>query len=102
VPKWYDSVVLADNKDFNAGESVTGSVEQFHTPAVCLSVDALGALSSDTVTVEIEGEASNYEVASQDFSTNGDAVIDVPQGKRVRVTSSDGSTITAEARNNPR
>ena len=102
MPNWYASAVLADSKTFAADETVTASVEQFHTPAVCVKLENLEGNASDTITVEIVGEAATYEVDSRTLSATGSYIIDVPQADTVRLTSANGTTTSAEARNNPR
>jgi len=102
VPKWYDSAVLANSKTFAADETVTADVTQFHTPAVCVQLESLEGNADDTLTVEIVGGAGTYEVDSRTLSSTGSYIVDIPQAETVRLTSANGSTISAEARNNPR
>ena len=102
MPTWHDSVAIADSKTFNAGESASALVEKFHTPAVCVAVENLEGNADDTITVEIVGDVGTYEVDSRTLSATGGYVVDVPQCEQVQVTSANGSTISAEARNNPR
>ncbi|WP_135807355.1 hypothetical protein [Halorussus marinus] len=102
MPPWHDSTVIADSATFNAGETKTASVEQYHTPAVCVAIENLEGNADDTVTIEIVGDAGTYEVDSRTLSETGGYVVDVPQAESVQVTSANGTTISAEARNNPR
>jgi len=102
VPEWYASAVIANSAAFNAGEEKTASVEQFHTPAVCVALEDLGGAGDDTLTIEIVGEAGTYEVDSRTLSSTGSYVVDAPQADEVQLTSANGTTISAEARNNPR
>jgi hypothetical protein len=102
LPPWYAAVVLADSKTFNGGETVSASVEQYHTPAVCVAIESLEGNADDTVTVEIVGEAGTYAVDERTLSSTGSFIVDVPQADSVKVTSANGTTISAEARNNPR
>ena len=96
------SATLADSKTFSAGESASAPVEKFHTPAVCVAVENLEGNADDTVTVEIVGDVGTYEIDSRTLSATGSYVVDVPQCDQVQVTSANGTTISAEARNNPR
>ena len=102
MPAWDDSTVLADSKAFNGGETVSASVAGYHTPAVCVVLESLGGSADDTITVEIVGAAGTYEVDSRTLSQTGSYVVDVPQADSVKLTSANGTTISAEARNNPR
>jgi hypothetical protein len=102
VPAWYETAVLADSKTFSAGETVTASVDKFHTPAVCVALENLEGNADDTITTEIVGDAGTYEVDSRTLSATGSYVVDVPQASTIRLTSGNGTTISAEARNNPR
>ena len=102
MPPWYDSAVLADSKTFGAPETVTASVEKYHTPAVCVALENLEGNADDTITIEIVGDAGTYEVDSRTLSATGSYVVDVPQADTVELTSTNGTTISAEARNNPR
>ena len=102
MPRWYDSAVIADSVTLGAGETKTADVAQFHTPSVCVSVENLEGNADDTITIEIVGEAGTYEVDSRTLASTGSFVVDVPQADSVRLTSANGSTISAEARNNPR
>ncbi|WP_135302646.1 hypothetical protein [Haloarcula amylovorans] len=102
MPAWYASAVLADSATFNAGETKTVDVSQFHTPAVCVALEGLGGNADDTLTIEIVGEAGTYEVDNRTLSATGSYVVDVPQAATVQLTSANGTTISAEARNNPR
>jgi hypothetical protein len=102
VPKWYASAIIADSVSFNAGETKTASVEQFHTPAVCVALEDLEGNADDTITVEAVGDVGTYEVDSRTLSETGSYIVDAPQADTIQVTSSSGTTISAEARNNPR
>jgi hypothetical protein len=102
MPPWYASAVIADSATFGAGETKTASVEQYHTPTVCVAVENLEGNADDTLTVEIVGDAGPYEVDSRTVSETGSYVVDVPQADSVRLTSANGTTISCEARNNPR
>lgn len=102
MPAWYASAVLADSQTLTAGQTVTASVEQFHTPAICVALENLEGNADDTVTIEIVGDAGTYEVDSRTISATGSYVVDVPQADTVQLTSTNGTTISAEARNNPR
>jgi hypothetical protein len=102
VPRWYASSVIVDSAAFGAGETKSTDVAEFHTPAVCVSLEDLGGAADDTITVSIVGEAGTYDVDSRTLSSTGSFVVDVPQSESVEVTSENGTTISAEARNNPR
>jgi len=102
MPSWYASAILADSKAFGAAETATADVSQFHTPAICVALEGLGGSAEDTLTIEIVGDAGTYEVDSRTLSAAGSYVVDVPQADEVRLTSANGTTISAEARNNPR
>jgi len=102
VPPWYDSTTIADSKTFNADETASASVEQYHTPAVCVALENLEGNADDTITVEVVGDAGTYEVDSRTLSETGSYVVSAPQADSVQVTSVNGTTISAEARNNPR
>jgi hypothetical protein len=102
VPKWYAAAVIADSATFGAGETKSADITQYHTPAVCVSLENLEGNADDTITIEIVGEAGTYEVDSRTLSATGSYVVDVPQAGQVDVTSANGTTISAEARNNPR
>lgn len=97
-----ESAVIADSATFGAPETKTANVEQFHTPAVCVNLESLEGNADDTITVEIVGDAGTYEVDQRTLSAAGSYVVDVPQAVTVQVTSANGSTLSAEARNNPR
>jgi len=102
VPKWYASTVIADSVAFGAGETKTADTSQFHTPAVCVALEGLGGGADDTITVAVVGDAGTYEVDERTLSETGSYVVDAPQADTVQVTSANGTTISAEARNNPR
>lgn len=102
MPAWYDSTVIADSATFNAGETQSANAEQYHTPAVCVNLESLEGNADDTITVEFVGDAATYEADSRTLSGTGSYVVDVPQCDQVEVTSANGSTISAEVRNNPR
>ena len=101
MPRRYESRVIADNRGFGSGETASADVLGLHTPAVCIEADP-GALTDDTITVEIVGAVGTYTVDERTISSAEDYIVDIPQAEQVQVTSSGGSTITAEARNNPR
>ena len=102
MPPRYASAVLADSKAFAAAETVTADVSQYHTPAICVALEALDGSADDTLTIEIVGDAGTYEVDERTLSAAGSYVVDVPQADEVQLTSANGTTISAEARNNPR
>ena len=102
MPAWHASSVLADSATFTAGESKSANIEGYHTPAVCVSLESLEGNADDTLTVEIVGDAGTYEVDSRTLSATGSYVVDVPQADTVQLTSTNGTTLSAEARNNPR
>ena len=102
MPPWYDSAVIADSDSFAAGETKSASVKQFHTPAICVALEDLEGAADDTLTIEIVGDAATYEVDSRTLSSTGSYIVDVPQAGQVQLTSANGTTISAEARNNPR
>lgn len=99
---WDASAIIADSATFNAGETKSASVDGYHTPAVCVFLENLEGNADDTLTVEIVGDAGTYEVDSRTLSSTGSYVVDVPQADTVQLTSQNGTTISAEARNNPR
>lgn len=102
MPKWYAEAVIADSATFGASETKSANVEQYHSPAVCVSLENLEGSADDTITVAIIGAAGTYEVDSRTISSTDSYVVDVPQCESVEVTSTNGTTISAEARNNPR
>jgi hypothetical protein len=102
VPAWYDSAVIADSVSFNAGQTESANVEQYHSPAVCVALENLEGNADDTVTVGIVGAAGTYDVDERTLSATGSYVVDVPQADAVEVTSANGTTLSVEARNNPR
>jgi len=102
MPKWYESIVIADSATFGAGETKSADISQFHTPAVCIALENLEGNADDTITVEVVGDAGTYEVDSRTLSAAGSYIVDAPQSDTVQVTSANGTTISAEARNNPR
>ncbi|WP_435346025.1 hypothetical protein [Haloarchaeobius sp. HRN-SO-5] len=102
MPNWYASAIIANSKTFTAGETATASVAQYHTPAVCVALENLEGNADDTITIEIVGDAGTYEVDSRTLSSTGSYVVDVPQADTVQVTSANGTTLSTEARNNPR
>lgn len=102
MPKWYDSAVIADSDTFGADETKTADVSEYHTPAVCVSLENLEGNADDTLTIEIVGDAGTYEVDNRTLGSTGSYVVDVPQANTVQLTSTNGTTISAEARNNPR
>lgn len=102
MPAWDDSTVIADSATFNAGETKTADVDGYHTPAVCVALENLEGNGDDTLTIEIVGDAGTYEVDTRTLSSTGTYVVDVPQADQVELTSANGTTLSAEARNNPR
>lgn len=102
MPKWYDSATIADSTAFGAGETKTANVSKYHTPAVCVSLESLDGSADDTITVAITGSVGTYEIDERTLSAAGSYVVDVPQADTVELTSANGTTISAEARNNPR
>jgi len=102
MPAWNDSVAIADSKTFGAGETATASIDGYHTPAICVDVENLEGNGDDTLTIAIGGDVGTYEVDSRTLANTGSYVVDVPQADSVELTSANGSTISAEARNNPR
>jgi hypothetical protein len=102
MPPWYASATIADSATFNAGETKTADIDQFHTPAVCVDVESLEGNADDTITIEVVGDVGTYELDSRTVSSTGSYIVDAPQADTVEVTSANGSTISAEARNNPR
>lgn len=102
MPPWYDSAIITDSATFAAAETKTASIEEFHTPAICVALENLEGNADDTLTVEIVGDAGTYEVDERTLSATGGYVVDVPQADTVRLTSANGTTLSAEARNNPR
>jgi hypothetical protein len=99
---WDDPTVIANSKTFNAGETAEALVDDYHTPAVCVSLESLEGSADDTITVEIDGTATTYEADKRTLNSTGSYIVEVPQADAVSVTSANGTTITAEARNNPR
>lgn len=102
MPAWYDSVTIADSATFGAAETKIASIEKFHTPAICVALEGLGGNADDTLTVEVVGDVGTYEVDERTLSSTGSYIVDAPQADTVRLTSANGTTISAEARNNPR
>lgn len=102
MPRWYASSVIANSVTFSAGQTEQASVAEYHTPAVCVNLESLEGNADDTITIAIVGDAAEYEVDSRTLSATGSYVVDVPQADSVKVTSSNGTQISAEARNNPR
>lgn len=102
MPAWHAHAVIADSATFNADETKTADIQEFHTPAICVALENLEGNGDDTLTVEIVGDAGTYEVDNRTLSATGSYVVDVPQADTVQLTSSNGTTISAEARNNPR
>ncbi len=99
---WDDSTVIADSSSFTAGEPQSASIDDYHTPAVCVALEDLGGSTDDTLTIEFVGAAGTYEIDQRTLSSTGSYVVDVPQCKQIQLTSSNGTTISAEVRNNPR
>ncbi|MFC4549384.1 MULTISPECIES: hypothetical protein [Halorussus] len=102
MPAWDASTVLATSKTFGASETVSASVDGYHTPAVCVALEGLNGNADDTITIEIVGDAGTYDVDSRTLNATGSYVVDVPQADTVQLTSANGTTISAEVRNNPR
>ncbi len=102
MPAWDDSTVIVDSTSLTAGTAETASIEGYHTPAICVELEDLEGNADDTITVEIVGDAGTYTVDERTLSALDGYVVTVPQADTVRVTSSNGTTISAEARNNPR
>lgn len=102
MPAWNATEVLADSESLTAGESVTALIDGYHTPAVCVSLEDLGGAADDTLTISIVGDAGTYAVDSRTLSETSSYVVDIPQCDSVELTSTNGTTISAEARNNPR
>ncbi|SEW10341.1 hypothetical protein [Natrinema salifodinae] len=102
MPAWNDSTALADSQTFAAGETATASIAGYHTPAICVNLESLEGNADDTLTVEIVGDVGTYEVDERTLSATGSYIVDVPQADQVRLTSANGTTLSAEARNNPR
>jgi hypothetical protein len=99
---WDAATVLADSKTFNGGETVAAAVDDYHTPAVCVTLESLEGNADDTITIELVGDAATYEVDSRTLNGAGSYVVDVPQANSVQVTSANRTTLSCEARNNPR
>ena len=102
MPPWYASAIIADSATFTAGDTKSAAIDQYHTPAVCVSLENLEGNADDTITIKIVGDAGTYEVDSRTLSATGSYVVDVPQADTVKLTSTNGTTLSAEARNNPR
>lgn len=102
MPPWYESTPIADSKTFAAAETATASIGLYHTPAICVDLENLEGNADDTLTIEIVGAVGTYEVDERTLSETGSYVVDVPQADTVQLTSANGTTISAEARNNPR
>jgi hypothetical protein len=96
------STVITDSKAFGAPETASALIDGYHAPAICVALESLEGNADDTLTIEIVGAAGSYEVDSRTLSATGSYVVDVPQADEVQLTSANGSTISAEARNNPR
>ena len=99
---WDASRTIADSKTFNADETASASLKDFHTPAICVQLENLDGEADDTITVDVVGDVGTYEVDSRTLSSTGSYVVTAPQADTVKVTSANGTTISAEARNNPR
>lgn len=99
---WDDETVIANSKNFTAGESASALADGYHTPAVCVSLESLDGNADDTITVAFTGAAGDYDIDSRTLSEPGSYVVDAPQCESVSVTSTNGAVITAEVRNNPR
>ncbi|MDR9431732.1 MAG: hypothetical protein RI568_13675 [Natronomonas sp.] len=99
---WDASSVIADSASFGADETKTASAEGYHTPAVCVALEDLEGNADDTLTIEFVGAAGTYRADQRTLSSTDTYVVTVPQTDTVRVTSANGTTISAEARNNPR
>lgn len=99
---WDDDTTIANSKTFQAGETASADVEGYHSPAVCVNLESLNSNAEDTITIGIVGAAATYDVDSRTLSSLGSYVVDVPQCDRVEVSSSNGTTLSCEARNNPR
>lgn len=102
MPAWHDSATIADSATFGAPETKTADISGFHTPAICVALENLEGNADDTLTIEIVGDAGTYEVDSRTLSSTGSYIVDVPQADTVELTSANGTTLSAEARNNPR
>jgi len=102
MPAWDASTVIVDSASVAAGTAQRASVDGYHTPAICVSLKDLEGNADDTITVAIEGDAGTYTVDERTLTSTGSYVVDVPQCEGVRVTSSNGTTLSCEARNNPR
>ena len=100
--KKYDSAVISDSYAYASGETRSADIVGYHSPAVCVSLDDLGGLTDETITIEIVGDAATYQADERTLSSAGTYIVDIPQAIEVQVTSSGGATISAEARNNPR
>ena len=96
------STTIVDSKAFNADETASSLIGGYHTPAVCVQLESLDGNADDTIAVEVVGDVGTYEVDSRTLSSTGSYVVTVPQADEVKVTSQNGTTISAEARNNPR
>lgn len=101
MPAWDAVKVIADSEEFTAGETRNALIEGFRTPVVCVALEDIGGLSSDTMTIEIVGEAGTYTADESDRSSAGSYTVEIPQAKSVSVTSSDGATYSIEVRSNP-
>lgn len=102
MPAWNDSTVILDSAAPTAGEVQTADASGYHTPAVCVALESLDGATDDTLTIEIVGAAGTYQIDERTLSGAGSYVVDVPQCDTVRLTSQNGTTISAEVRNNPR
>lgn len=102
MPTWYDSTTIADSKTFSDSETASAGIVEYHTPAVCVELENLEGNADDTITVEVVGDVGTYEVDSRTLSSTGSYIVNAPQADTVKLTSANGTTISAEARNNPR
>lgn len=106
MPARHAVAIIVDSVTFTAGQTENADVSEFHTPAVCVALENLEGNADDTLTIEIVGDAGTYTVDERTIGGVGgdqsEYVVNVPQAKQVKLTSANGTTISAEARNNPR
>ena len=101
MPRWNDSVVLADSTSLTANTSVSADTADMRNPTVLVALEDLEGAADDTVTVSVVGDAATYEVDSRTLASTGAYIVDVPQGDRIELESSNGATYSAEARADP-
>lgn len=100
MPTWYATRVIAQQKSFSEGETVTADIDEYQEPMVCVSLDSLNGMGGDVSTIAFQGDAGTYTVSEKYLSNTGSYTVKIPQSNYVEFTSANGATYSAEVRSN--